>query len=138
MKFVYGILIIVALTGLGLIAAGQAGFLAGKAPQNLGVVDGRLRPPSATPNSVTSQADMYPEHPQKAYSQIAPFTYAGDGDAANFRPSAFADGAHVDSSLPEKEIPERSGSPMKFFCIYKKRLHTVQILLEGGPVKVAE
>ena len=82
MKFVYGILIIVALTGLGLIAAGQAGFLAGKAPQNLGVVDGRLRPPSATPNSVTSQADMYPEHPQKAYSQIAPFTYAGDGDAA--------------------------------------------------------
>lgn len=82
MKFVYGILIIVALASLGLIAAGQAGFLAGKVPRNLGVVDGKLSPPSATPNSVSSQADMYPEHPQKAYSKIAPFTYAGDGDAA--------------------------------------------------------
>lgn len=82
MKFIYGALIILALVGLGLIVAGQAGFLSGNVPQNLGVVDGKLSPPSATPNSVTSQADLYPAHPQRDYSKIAPLTYTGDADEA--------------------------------------------------------
>lgn len=82
MKFIYGILIILAVAGLSLIVAGQTGFLIGQVPQNLGVVDGKLSPPSATPNSVTSQADLYPEHPQKNYSKIAPLTYMGDADEA--------------------------------------------------------
>lgn len=82
MKFIYGILIILAVAGLSLIVAGQTGFLIGQVPQSLGVVDGKLSPPSATPNSVTSQADLYPEHPQKNYSKIAPLTYMGDADEA--------------------------------------------------------
>ena len=82
MKFIYGILILLALAGVSLIVAGQAGFLSGQVPQNLGVVDGKLSHPSATPNSVTSQADLYPEHPQKDASKIAPLTYTGDANEA--------------------------------------------------------
>ncbi len=74
-------LFVVALAALVLIA-GQLGLLAGTAPDNLGVHDGRLKPPANSPNSVSSQADLYPDHPQRAYSQIAPFKFAGDGKAA--------------------------------------------------------
>jgi uncharacterized protein (DUF1499 family) len=68
--------------GLGLIVAGQLGLLAGQAPGNLGVTDGRLKPPSRTPNSVSSQAALYPDHPQKEYASIAPIAYSGAGEAA--------------------------------------------------------
>ena len=62
--------------------AGQFGFLSGKPPQDLGVKDGRLKPPSMTPNSVSSQAQLYPDHPQRGYADIAPFRYSGDGALA--------------------------------------------------------
>ena len=62
--------------------AGQAGFLSGKEPPDLGVKDGRLKPPSRTENSVSSQASLYPDHPMKAYAEIAPFKFTGDGRAA--------------------------------------------------------
>lgn len=62
--------------------AGQLGFLSGKPPQDLGVKEGRLKPPSATPNSVSSQAALYPDHPQRGYADIAPFRYSGDGKLA--------------------------------------------------------
>ena len=42
-----------------LLVAGQAGLLSGTPPRDLGVRDGRLKPPSATPNSVSSQADQH-------------------------------------------------------------------------------
>jgi uncharacterized protein (DUF1499 family) len=61
------------------IAIGQAGLLRGKPPADMGVRDGRLEPPSTTPNSVTSQADLWPGHPQRAYAGIAPFAFTGDG-----------------------------------------------------------
>ena len=67
---------------IGLIIAGQLGMLSGKAPSNPGVKDGRLKPPSRTPNSVSSQALLYPDNPQKEYAAIEPFTYTGDGAAA--------------------------------------------------------
>ena len=57
---------------LGVIVAGQLGWLAGRAPGDLGVRDGRLKAPSPTPNSVSSQADLWPGHPQQAYARIAP------------------------------------------------------------------
>ncbi|MDQ3272230.1 MAG: DUF1499 domain-containing protein [Pseudomonadota bacterium] len=63
-------------------AAGQLGLLRGGAPTTLGVRDGRLAPPSNTPNSVSSQAGFYPEHPQRAYADIAPLAYSGDAQAA--------------------------------------------------------
>ena len=72
---------VVALSALILIA-GQLGLLTGKIPDKLGVTHGRLQPPSLTPNSVSSQADLYPEHPQREYANIAPLRYTGDGKAA--------------------------------------------------------
>lgn len=80
----YFTLLVLALSA-GLVLAGQLGFLSGTVPQDLGVTDGRLKPPSVTPNSVSSQASLYPEHPQKNYASIAPLTYTGDGDAAMAR-----------------------------------------------------
>jgi uncharacterized protein (DUF1499 family) len=80
----YFIVLVLALTAA-LVLAGQLGFLSGTVRQDLGVTDGRLRPPSITPNSVSSQAALYPEHPQKDYASIAPLAYTGDGDAAMAR-----------------------------------------------------
>jgi len=71
--------IVVALP-LALLGAGQIGLLRGTPPADLGVHDGRLKPPSTTPNSVSSQAALYPGHPQRGYAQIDPLPAAG-GDA---------------------------------------------------------
>lgn len=65
-----------------LLVAGQLGGFAGKPPQDLGVRDGRLKPPSATPNSVSSQAGDYADHPQRSEAGIAPLPYTGDARAA--------------------------------------------------------
>jgi uncharacterized protein (DUF1499 family) len=75
------ILLLVALA-IGLLAAGQLGWLRGSAPASLGVQDGRLQPPSPTRNSVSSQAALFPGHPQLEYARIAPLRYTGDGKAA--------------------------------------------------------
>lgn len=71
-------LLVIALAAIG---AGQAGLLQGTPPADLGVHDGRLKPPSTTENSVTSQAALYPDHPQRAYADIAPLALRGDGPA---------------------------------------------------------
>jgi len=71
-----------------LVVAGQAGLLAGKAPQRLGVQDGRLQPPSRNPNSVSSQASLYADHPQARFASIAPLRFSGDGAAAMARLAA--------------------------------------------------
>ncbi|WP_114973347.1 DUF1499 domain-containing protein [Rhodoferax ferrireducens] len=85
MKTLWYFTLLVTLLVAGLVLAGQLGFLSGTVPQELGVTDGRLRPPSRTPNSVSSQATLYPEHPQRAYASIAPLAYTGDGDVAMAR-----------------------------------------------------
>ena len=82
MKILWFLALLVVVLALVLIIAGQMGLLAGKAPSRLGVTDGRLKPPSSTPNSVSSQASLYPDHPQQAYAAIAPLTFKGDGEAA--------------------------------------------------------
>lgn len=48
----------------------------------LGVQDGRLQPPSRTPNSVSSQAGLYPDHPQRSYADIEPLRFKGSGEEA--------------------------------------------------------
>lgn len=50
----------------------QFGALGGRQPTDIGVNNGRLKPPSLTPNSVSSQASLYPDHPQRAYAEIQP------------------------------------------------------------------
>jgi len=81
-KFMTWLLITLVLAVFAVFAAGRAGLLAGKEPADLGVKDGRLKPPSLTENSVSSQAGLYPDHPMRAYAQIAPIEFTGDAGAA--------------------------------------------------------
>ncbi len=81
MKIVLWIMLVPLLAAVLVIVAGQFGLLTGS-PPSLGVGDGRLKPPSATPNSVSSQTGLYPDHPQKNDAAIAPFAFQGDGKAA--------------------------------------------------------
>jgi uncharacterized protein (DUF1499 family) len=74
-------LIIIALVIITGLIVGQLGLLKGSPPGDLGVHDGRLKPPSNTPNSVSSQASLYPDHPQRAYADIAPLPLKGDANA---------------------------------------------------------
>ena len=85
------------------IAAGQLGFLQGTPPADLGVREGRLKPPSMTENSVSSQAALYPDHPQRKYADIAPLALKGGGPATIARIKAIVegmDGAKVVKSEP--------------------------------------
>lgn len=75
------LLVIVTLLAALLVAAGRLGWLQGTPPADLGVHAGRLKPPSPTPNSVSSQAALYPDHPQRDYADIPPFAVQGDGSA---------------------------------------------------------
>lgn len=63
----------------------QMGVLGGSRPTDLGVSQGRLKPPSPTPNSVSSQAGLYQDHPQRAYAQIQPLPLHGGSAAASMQ-----------------------------------------------------
>lgn len=71
---------IVALVVLGIVA-GQLGMLSGKAPADLGVTDGKLKRPSNTNNSVTSQAKLWPG-PTTSKADIPPFNIPAGSTAA--------------------------------------------------------
>ncbi len=104
MKTVKWLLIAAVLASLAVIGAGQAGLLAGSAPSDLGVRDGKLAPPATTPNSVSSQADLHPGHPQQSYARIAPLSYSGDAVAAMKRLAEAIrkmDGAVIVSDKPD-------------------------------------
>ena len=92
MLIVKWLVIAVALLIILAIAAGQLGFLQGTAPTDLGVHNGRLKPPSMTENSVTSQAALYPDHPQRKYADIAPLALKGDGPATIAKIKAIVEG----------------------------------------------
>jgi len=77
------LLIAVGLVAL-VVIAGQAGLLGGQRPE-LGVLDGRLQPPSPTPNSVSSQTHLHPGHPQAAYAAVEPLPLKAAGAAASLR-----------------------------------------------------
>jgi len=97
-------LIVVVLLIVGAVLIGQLGFLQGKAPDNLGLRDGRLKPPSKTPNSVSSQAALHPDHPMRAYAEIAPLPLRGDGPATIAKIKAIVEampGAKVVKSEPD-------------------------------------
>ena len=97
--FVIAVVVVVVVA----VAAGQLGFLQGTPPADLGVREGRLKPPSMTENSVTSQAALYPDHPQRKYADIAPLALKGGGPATIARIKAIVegmDGAKVVKSEP--------------------------------------
>ena len=82
MVFLVGVVILASVLVLLTLAAGQLGLLRGAAPSRLGLTDGRLKPPSKTPNSVSSQADLWPGHPMRELAFIKPLPAPGAADAA--------------------------------------------------------
>jgi uncharacterized protein (DUF1499 family) len=81
MRVIRRLLVVLLLLAAAVVLAGQAGLLRGTPPADLGVRDGRLKAPSATPNSVSSQAGAWPGHPQAVYAAIEPLALRGDGAA---------------------------------------------------------
>ena len=99
------------------VAAGQLGFLQGTAPNDLGVHDGKLKPPSMTENSVTSQVALYPDHPQRKYADIAPLRVKGEGPATIAQIKALVegmDGAKVVKSEPGYLYAQFTSKLMKY------------------------
>src|SRR5687767_9479567 len=82
MNWLIGIVIALAALVVLATAAGQMGWLQANAPADLGVNSGRLKRPSATPNSVTSQADLFADHPMRDYARIAPLPASGGAQAS--------------------------------------------------------
>jgi uncharacterized protein (DUF1499 family) len=96
------VVIWLALAVVAVLLAARLGAFAGRMPADLGVRDGRLKPPSRTENSVSSQADLWPDAPQKAYARIAPLPLPG-GDAK----AAIARIAAVVEDLPGARVVDR-------------------------------
>lgn len=114
--FVWLVFVVVLLAILA-VAAGQLGMLQGTPPADLGVRDGRLKPPSLTENSVSSQAALYPDHPQRRYADIAPLAVTGDGPATLARIKAIVEGmngAKVVKSGPDYLYAQFTTKIMKF------------------------
>jgi uncharacterized protein (DUF1499 family) len=91
----------IALAVVAVLLAARFGAFSGRAPSGLGVTDGKLKPPARTPNSVSSQAELWPDAPQQAYARIAPLALAGDGKAT------IAKIARIVEDLPGTQIVER-------------------------------
>jgi uncharacterized protein (DUF1499 family) len=98
------LLILIVLLAVALVAAGQFGLLKGTPPTDLGVRDGRLKAPSNTPNSVSSQAGLYPGHPMRMNAEIAPLALRGDGPATLAKLKAVVDG--MDGAVVVKTEPD--------------------------------
>ena len=99
------------------VAAGQLGFFQGTAPTDLGARDGKLKPPSLNNNSVTSQAALYPDHPQRNHADIAPLPLKGDGPATLAKIKTIVegmDGAKVVKSEPGYLYAQFTSKLMKF------------------------
>lgn len=94
----FGLLGLLGVVAIILIGA-RFGLFAGRPPDDLGVTAGRLKAPSNTRNSVSSQAVLYADHPQREYARIAPFALV-NGDAAASMQAL----AGVLSTMPEIRI----------------------------------
>lgn len=111
------VLIALVVVVLGAVGAGQAGLFQSTVPNDLGVRDGKLKPPSNTDNSVTSQAALYPDHPQRQYSDIAPLPLRGDGSATIAKIKSVVgamDGAKIVKSDPDYLYAQYTTRLMKF------------------------
>ena len=90
-------LAVVALAATALLLV-RGGWV-GERPPDLGVKQGRLKPPSATPNSVSSQAELY-AGAGADYARIAPLAFQGEASAAMARL------ARVVASMPGATVIE--------------------------------
>jgi uncharacterized protein (DUF1499 family) len=114
MTVVKWILIALAVLVVGALLAGQFGLLGGKPPADLGVRDGKLKRPSSTNNSVSSQAGLWPDHPQRERARIDPLPLRGDGAAT------IAGIASVVKAMPGAVIVEQR--PDYLYAQYTTRL----------------
>lgn len=128
------LVIVLALVVVGAIGAGQAGLYQGTAPTDLGVRDGKLKAPSTTDNSVTSQASLYPEHPQRQYAEILPLALRTDGPETIAKIKTIVegmDGAKVVKSEPDYLYAQYTTQVMKFVddveFWYDPTAHVVQV-----------
>ena len=61
----------------------RLGIFSGAAPNDLGVTNNRLKAPSETENSVSSQAEYFRKTPANVeFAKIEPLNYKGDGKTA--------------------------------------------------------
>ncbi|MDZ4282896.1 MAG: DUF1499 domain-containing protein [Hydrogenophaga sp.] len=93
--------IVLAAIVLALVAA-QFGLLSGQRPGDLGVKDGRLKPPSVTRNSVSSQAAQLPDHPQRTYASIDPLPFKAGGAGASLKALETVLGAMPGATIVEQ------------------------------------
>lgn len=68
--------------GLALLTAGQFGLFAGTPPTDLGLREGRLKAPSPTPNSVSSQTALHTASKPPASARINPLPLRGNAEAS--------------------------------------------------------
>jgi len=111
--------IAITLVVLALLVVGAArlGLLSGSAPANLGLRNGKFKPPSKTPNSVSSQAGLWPDHPQREAAAIAPLALVGDGPATIARLAAVIgamDGARIVEQRPDYLYAQFTSRLMRF------------------------
>jgi uncharacterized protein (DUF1499 family) len=110
MVLIKWLLIVVLTLALIAVIAGQMGLLSGNKPDDLGVRDGRLKRPGKTPNSVSSQAALWPEHPQLEYAHIAPLALRGDGPSTMLRIKAIVE------AMPGTRVIESRGDYLYVQC----------------------
>ena len=103
--------LLVVLLGAGLFVAGRIGMLRGKPPTDLGVKDGRLKPPSLTPNSVSSQTLLHADHPMRVYAQIAPLPLLGTGNSSG--PQTLAALARLVEETPGGRVVESTDNYLR-------------------------
>ncbi|HEX4585733.1 MAG TPA: DUF1499 domain-containing protein [Burkholderiaceae bacterium] len=107
---------LIALVALGVVAYGQAGGLRGHRPADLGLRDGRLKAPSSTRNSVSSQAWMVTGEGAQ-YARIEPLSFEGSGIDAMVRLKgivAATPGAHIIEARPDYLSVEFSTRWLRF------------------------
>jgi uncharacterized protein (DUF1499 family) len=81
MQVVIWLLAFVAAAVVAALVAARFDLFTGHPPEGLGVHGGKLKPPAKAPNSVSSQASLWPEHARRTDAQIAPLPLRGDGPA---------------------------------------------------------
>ena len=117
MAIVKWIVIVALALAIIAVVAGQLGLFSGRAPDNLGLRDSRLKPPSKTPNSVSSQVDLWPEHVQRDAARIAPLALRGDGPATIARLKTIVEampGAKLIEARPDYLYVQFTTRLMKF------------------------
>ena len=80
-KIALALLGLLLLLGVAALAGGALGWWQGQPPADLGVKGGRLKAPSKTLNSVSSQALLHPGHPMQQAAMILPLALNGDAAA---------------------------------------------------------